>query len=314
MKLAITGAAGFLGREVARQALAEPGITSLVLADRDPAPVNDPRVAVMAGDLRDRALLARVCDADAVIHLAGILGGAAEADPALARAVNVDVPLDMIEAVKGTGVRFVFASSVAVLGAGLPEPVTDAAPARPTMLYGAQKAMIEVALEQATRRGWLDGVSLRPSGIVAREGLDEGLKSAFLSRLFWAVRRGEDICLPVGPEDRSWIASVGVTARNFLHAALTGDPGPTRTMTLPAQAPSFDELVAALQACYPESPARVTYAPEPETQRLFGRFPRLVTEAAEAAGFRRDADLAALVRDAMPQTTQETADEIRHPA
>jgi nucleoside-diphosphate-sugar epimerase len=299
MRICVTGAAGFLGRHVAEALAADSRVTALRLVDHV-APPDLPKAERLSGDLGDPAIRARsVAGADAVIHLAAIPGGAAEADPALARRVNLDATLDLSTELKGTGVRFVFASTVAVLGDDLPATVKDDTPPAPRLLYGAQKAMAEAWLATLARRGELDALALRPAGIVARAGTDTGLKTAFLSRVFHAVRQGEDITLPVAPEGTTWLASVRTVARNFAHAALLPDPGPRRVLTLPALTLRFDALVAALQAEFPGSPARVTYAPDPAIMAAFGRQPPLLTPAAEALGLVRDADARALVRAAI---------------
>jgi hypothetical protein len=57
-------------------------------------------------------------------------------------------------------------------------------------------------------------------------------------------------------------------------------------------------LVDALRKAHPDSPSRVTFAPDPETIRLFGAFPDLRTEAAMQLGFAADADVHQLVRRA----------------
>lgn len=308
MKLAIIGAGGFVGAEVTRQALGDPRITALHLIDRiglgDPDPRARVHTRVFTGDFADPALRTRALDGvDAVICLAAILGGAAERDPALARRVNLDATLDLAEHLRdrAPATRFVFASTVAAYGKPLPDPVTDATPLGPTMVYGAQKVMIEVALSQFAARGWLDAVSLRPAGVMARDGADAALKSAFLSRLFWCVRRGADITLPVPAEGRTWLASVRNVGANFLHAATLPRIGPNRAFTLPALAPRLADLVAALHRRYPDSPARVSYAPDPDTTALFASYPALITRTADALGFTRDADCDALVHDSMGQ-------------
>ncbi|MEC7764075.1 MAG: SDR family oxidoreductase [Pseudomonadota bacterium] len=301
MKVAVIGAGGFVGQRVAARLAADADITSLALVDRVAMPGGD-GVTTYVGDFADAGLREAALDgADAVIVLASILGGAAEADYALARAVNVDATLDLFEYLRDRrpGVRVVFASTIAVYGTPFPEVVTDATPFAPTMIYGAQKLMMEVALSHFTARGWLDGVSLRPSGVMARDGADAALKSAFMSRLFWCVKRGEDITLPVAEDSRSWMASVGNVAANFVQAAKLDQVGPVTAFTLPALALTFGELVAALKARFPDSPSRISFAPDPDTVALFGAYPRLETETADRLGFARDADAKALVDAAL---------------
>ncbi|MBA4353038.1 MAG: NDP-sugar oxidoreductase, partial [Rhodobacter sp.] len=60
----------------------------------------------------------------------------------------------------------------------------------------------------------------------------------------------------------------------------------------------LDALVAALRDMFPDSPAQVSYAPDPAIMAAFGRHPPLLTPAAEALGLRRDADARALVQAA----------------
>lgn len=302
MKVAVIGAGGFVGNRVSELLCAMDNIDRVALVDRVAPRVSHAKADVLDGDFGDPAIRnAALGGVDSVICLAAILGGAAEADYALARRVNVDATLDLIEHLKVTApkTRFVFASTIAAYAKPLPDPVTDATPLGPTMVYGAQKVMMEVALSNFAARGWLDAVSLRPSGVMARDGADAALKTAFMSRLFWCVKRGEDIALPVAEESTTWLTSVDNVARNFIHGALLRDLGSNRAFTLPALSLSFGELVEAIQRRFPESPSRVTFAPNPDIVALFGSYPRLLTETADSLGFTRDADADALVRNAM---------------
>lgn len=302
MKVVVIGAGGFVGQKVARQLAGDRRADAIVLVDRAGVPViDDPRITAISGDIGDAQVQARALDgADAVIHLAAILGGAAERDYALARRVNLDVTLDIAERLRDVNprTRFVFASTIAVYAKPMPDPVTDWTPTGPTMVYGAQKLMIEVALSNFAAKGWLDAVSLRPAGVMARDGADAALKSAFMSRLFWAVKRGEDIVLPVAPDSRTWLTSIGAVAGNFVHAAFAPDLGSNRAFTLPALSLTFAELAAALQRRFPDSRSRISFAPDAELVALFGSYPRLVTKTADALGFARDPDADALVANA----------------
>jgi nucleoside-diphosphate-sugar epimerase len=299
MRLSIIGAGGFLGQRLTALASDDPAITELLLNDVVP-PAAPGNAIVIGGSFAEDEVRARIADADAVVVLASILGGAAEADYDLARKINVDAVLDLFEHLRDhrPGCRVVFASTIAVFG-DMPGPVTDQTAPDPSLTYGAQKLMMETALSHFTKRGWLDGVSLRLAGIMARDGADAALKSAFMSRLFWCVKRGEDIDLPVSEAARTWLTSIDAAARNFLHAVTCPDLGSRRAFTLPALSITFGELVAALRRAFPDSPSRITFTPDAETMRLFGSFPGLETATADGLGFARDADADALVAGAL---------------
>lgn len=134
---------------------------------------------------------------------------------------------------------------------------------------------------------------------MARDGADAALKTGFMSRLFWCVKRGENIVLPVAPESRTWLTSIETVARNFIHAAMLPEIGPDRAFTLPALSLTFAELVAALKRRFPNSSSRIAFAPEPEIVALFGSYPRLETATADHLGFLRDETADVLVERAL---------------
>ena len=284
-RILVTGADGFVGRAVARALPAE----RLRLVDRRPPDVAG--AECLAADLTDKAILPALLDGiGAVIHLAAIPGGASEADPAASRAINLDASLNLIEAASGRA-RFVYASSIAVFGAPLPDKVDDATPLTPAMTYGAHKAMVETALADATRRGDIEGIALRLPGVVARPSTSSGLKSAFLSDLFWAIRDGRPLTLPVGPEATVWIMSAARTAANLVHA-LDVPSGPA--LTLPALRTTIADLVEAVAGG--RRPA-VSYDRDPVLEAQFGNYPPLATPRGDSLGFRHDGDLATLVQN-----------------
>jgi len=302
VNVVVTGAGGFVGRELVRL-LVDGGHT---VTGIDRAAGGVPSAArVVAGDLGDGAVRAEalVRGCDALIHLATVPGGAAEADPAGSRRINIDAMYDLLleAASVNPGLRVVYASSIAVFGDPLPPLIDDATPLSPKMIYGGHKAMMEDAVAMFSNRGMIDGVSVRLPGILARPKGPSGMKSAFMSDLFHALKAGEAFTCPVSAQGRIWAQSVGQCARNFMHA-LTLDAAllpPTRAVTLPALRIAMGDLAAeiARQCAVPAN--LVAYAPDAMLETAFAAQPPLTTPAAEHAGFAHDGDLATLVASAL---------------
>jgi nucleoside-diphosphate-sugar epimerase len=144
MRLAITGGTGFVGSHLLEVALAaDHRITALTRREQ---PVRE-EVTWVRGDLHDRAALERlVRDADAVVHVAGVISGntAAAFDKG-----NVEGTLAMLAAATAGGVRrFVHVSSLAAR-----EPSLS--------LYGGSKARAE----ELVHGSGLDWAIVRPPAV-----------------------------------------------------------------------------------------------------------------------------------------------------
>lgn len=298
MRIIVTGAGGFVGRELITMLRDHEVVGIDHAAGGIP---NLPYVTAIAGDLGDARVLEKAFGkgCDAVMHLATVPGGAAEQDPNNARRVNIDATMALAEAAEKAGdcPRFVFASSIAVFGESLPDYVDDATPLAPRMVYGAHKAMMEQWLATLTRRGELDAISLRPSGVVARPRERSGMKSAFMSNVFHALRAGDDFVMPVSADATSWMTSLACAAGNFVHALqadLAAAPA-SRAMTLPALRVRIGDLVAEIARQTGRSPHIVAYEPDAALETGFGAYPPLATAAADQLGFGKDDALAELV-------------------
>ena len=292
MRIILTGAGGFVGQEVRR-----------CLQDKHEIVAIDHMLlgaAGIEGNLCDPATLEKAFanGCDAVIHLATLPGGAAELDPALAKRVNIDATMALVDAaaLAGSGPRFIFASSIAVFGEPLPALVDDGTVPAPVMIYGAHKAMMESWIETQTRRGAISGLSLRLPGIVARPKGPSGMKSAFMSNVFHAMNAGQPIELPVSPEATMWLMSLRQIAANLVHALNIGATG---TCTLPAIRTSMRDLVQAIALASKSDPALASYSPDMALESGFGRQPPLTTAAAEGLGFAHDGSLEQLVTSAI---------------
>lgn len=302
MRVVVTGAGGFVGREIVQRLLVRGD--QVVGIDTMAGGISS-GAEVVAGDLGDPAVRAAAFAGglDALIHLATVPGGAAEADPVASRRINVDAMYDLLLEVGAIkpGLRVVYASSIAVFGDPLPSFVDDATPLSPKMIYGGHKAMMEDAVAMFSNRGMIDGVTVRLPGILARPKGPSGMKSAFMSNLFHALKAGEEFVCPVSAQGVIWAQSVARCADNFLHA-LTLDSTllpPTRAVTLPAQSIAMGDLAAEIARQCGVDAGLVSYAPDAALEAAFAAQPPLATPAAERAGFAHDGDLATLVASAL---------------
>lgn len=303
MTIIVTGAGGFVGRQLVQRLLA---------AGHSIVGMDTTAGGIPAGA---RAVVGDICSAEvrteafadgcaALVHLATVPGGAAEADPAASRRVNIDAMYDLLDAAKAAGKRprIVYASSIAVFGDPLPaQGVDDQTPLAPRMVYGGHKAMMEVAVAMMHHRGEIEGVSVRLPGILARPKGPSGMKSAFMSDLFHALRAGEPFICPVSAGATIWAQSVSRCADNLLHA-ISMDPSlmpVTRVVTLPAQRITMGDLAAEIARQCGASADLVSYRPDAALEAAFGAHPALSTPAADHAGFAHDGDAANLVANAL---------------
>jgi D-erythronate 2-dehydrogenase len=305
--IVVTGSEGFVGQVLVKRLLADglngQPVTRLSLLDvHFAAPHADARVVQLAGSIADEALRqqAYATSVDAVFHLASIPGGAAEKHYALGRRINLDATLGLLEELRGHAgpPRFVFASTVAVYGEHLPPRVDETTLPNPGLSYGVHKLAGEYLVADASRKGWVQGCSLRLPGVVARPGDGAGMMSAFMSQLFWRLAAGQPITVPVTSEGAAWWISVGACVDNLLFAA-TVDPArlnPRRSYQMPVLRFTVGELVDALCARYGENRrALVSYEPDAFIQKLFANYPPLCTPEAEALGLQHDGDIDTLI-------------------
>ncbi|MFK4751578.1 MULTISPECIES: NAD-dependent epimerase/dehydratase family protein [Oceanospirillaceae] len=318
MHIVITGANGFVGKALAQRlcgmgTLGSRTITRLTLLDLsfDNVLSGDVAVSQRSGSIADQDWLVSQFPAsdtmDVVFHLASIPGGMAETHYELSRAVNLDATQTLLELGQtqqqagGPAPIFVFASSIAIFGT-MDGPVSDDTPARPLMTYGAQKRIGEILLEDFSRRGWVDGRSLRLPGVLARPPANTGQLSAFMSDIIRELAAGRPFVCPTAAAATIWASSLTNVIDNLIHGAVVPAQqlAGQRTFTLPTQVCTMEALAQAVGRVY-QVPAMelVQFSPNKRIETLFGRFPPLLSGHADTAGFKADANLDALVRDAL---------------
>jgi dihydroflavonol-4-reductase len=146
MKVAVTGASGFIGARLAHisrdrglDVAALGRINNAVEARRSEA-LAAAGVTLQDIDLGDAAGLRQALDgADCVFHLAAAQHEANVGEDYFRR-INVDGTRNVLEAALSAGVnRFVHGSTIGVYGSALTGELTEASPTRPDNLYGVTK-------------------------------------------------------------------------------------------------------------------------------------------------------------------------------
>jgi nucleoside-diphosphate-sugar epimerase len=198
MRIAITGASGFVGSYAVRS-LAKAGHTvrGLVRATSRREGIADFVAEWVVGDQADpQVQAALVAGVDAVVHNA-VDWEALSRSPVAHFEKNVLGSLRLLEASRQAGVaQFLFISSGAVYNEILPDRALDENhPAWPGDIYGAYKAAVEPYLKAYHKTYGMNTSSWRP---VAIYGVDPNLKRSQWYELIDAVRRGEPIDAPGG--------------------------------------------------------------------------------------------------------------------
>jgi nucleoside-diphosphate-sugar epimerase len=320
MRVVITGAAGFLGSRLARAILVRGTLTDsrgtarpvreLVLVDiAAAAAYGDQRVRVIEGGLDDRAIVdaAIAPDTDSIFHLAAVVSGQAEADFDIGMRVNVDATRQLLERCRACRAppKFVFASSLAVFGGRLPDPVPDDAPVTPQSSYGTQKAVGELLLNDMSRRGFIDGRALRLPTIVVRPGKPNRAASSFASGIIREPLSGVEAICPVAPGTRMWLQSPAAVVDNLLVGHdVDGARWPTfRAVNVPGISVAVGDMIEALREVAGDAvAARVQWRLDPATDRIVSTWPsRFDARLGPALGMRADADFATVVRTYIAQ-------------
>jgi len=315
MRILITGANGFVGQALSHKLFTQQkaGVSSLhidsatLLDVRFDHPSPKENVKQIVGSIGDHSFLEDALKEpyDLVFHLASIPGGLAERDYDLGRAINVTATLELLELLRrqATPPVVVFASTIGVYGAPLPDFVTDDTPARPNnMSYSAQKMIGEILVDDFSRRGWIDGRSIRLPGIVARPPEPNGAISIFMSDLIRELAAGRSYTCPISAGSTVWLMSARCVADNLLHAALLPQHAVAerRTWLLPVVRTSIGELVQDIARMFgSEVLERIRYEPMDAVENVFGRQPPIDVPASRAAGFVDDGSIEMLIRNAL---------------
>jgi nucleoside-diphosphate-sugar epimerase len=315
MKVFITGGGGFLGYRLAlrlleRKTLAGPDgkpapISQIKLFDAAFPPNPDPRLQCVKGDIAELDVVEAALDRDtaSVFHLAAVVSAHAEAEFDVGYRVNLDGTRNLLEACRDLDMppRLVFASSLAVFGGKLPTVVDDSITPTPQTSYGTQKVIGEYLVSDYSRKGMIDGRSLRLPTIVVRPGKPNLASTSFASGMFREPLNGVVCEVPVEDSIEMWILSPGKVLDDFLHAhdLPASAWGTNRSITLPGITFSVKEGVEALRRIAGAEVAnRVVFKPVERINDMIRTFPaRFRADRGAAMGFKADTDIGGIIKD-----------------
>lgn len=313
MRVVITGGGGFIGQKLAK-VIAQQGalngqrVDKLTLFDinvPDRPESNRIDVDCVAGDIAEpnqvKAIIGTDCDV--IYHLAAVVSGAAEADLDLGMRVNLDGTRNVLEAARHLPrpAMLIYTSSLAAYGGdALPEIVGDNVELNPQNSYGMQKVVGELLINDYSRRGLIDGRSLRLPTVVVRPGKANAAASSFASAVAREPLQGDAYVCPVPVETKMWIASPRAVVKNLQHAAtLSAESlGSNRALGLPGLTVSIEEVLGAMRRVAGDAPVKlVSFEPD---QRIIdivsGWCYAFAPQRAVALGFAQDEGIDSIIR------------------
>lgn len=322
LNVVITGGAGFIGARLASEILARGSltvagspsrpVTRLTLLDQVAPPAlvsKDPRVAVGQGDLvsaLEGAAASPLAEADLVFHLAAAVSADCERDFDLGMRANVTGGQLVLGACRRSGRTpvVVFSSSIAVFGGTdshpLPDVITDSTLPVPQSSYGVQKFIGEQLIADYTRKGFIQGRSVRLMTVTVRPGRPNGAASGFLSGIIREPLAGLPANCPVPPGTAVAVSSPARAVEGLLRAAEAaphewGDP---TAVNLPPVTLTVAEMVQTLErVAGPAASALVRWEPDEAIAAIVRGWPaRFATTRAAALGLRPDDGFEAVVR------------------
>ena len=303
MRILILGAAGMVGRKLVERLVRDnrlgnaAEIAAMTLQDvvAPSSPATSIPVKMVTGDVADPAMIKTlVADKpDVIFHLAAIVSGEAEADFDKGYRINLDGTRYLIDAIRAIGggyrPRLVFTSSIAVFGAPFPDKISDEFLNAPLTSYGTQKAIGELLIADYTRKGLLDGISIRLPTICVRPGAPNKAASGFFSNIIREPLAGKEAVLPVSEDVMHWHASPRSAVGFLIHAGTMdlSTVGPRRALSMPGLAATVAEQIAALERVAGKGVvARIKREADPAIVGIVAGWPRnFATDRARNLGF-----------------------------
>ena len=256
-RILITGGNGFVGQDL---------LEALILSDPDvhvtvtdlvypPIPAAtgpyDRRITSLCADFTTPEGVSNTFTRrfDTVYILHGLMSGGAEANLDLGLKVNVDSVRNVLDYLRKnySGTKVVFTSSCAVYGKE--ELVTEATLPVPQTSYGSEKLIIELLVNDFSRRGLLDGRIVRLPTVIVRPGEPSAAASSFASGIVRESLKGIPNILPVPKSTEMWVCSPRTVVQNLIKIkdVPASAFGASRIVNLPGITVTVQQILDALE-------------------------------------------------------------------
>ncbi len=266
MKVLIIGSAGMIGQKLIQKICSSKTtcdlIKQLILYDIVLTPNQNLNIdtKIMVGDLSEEHQAEKISNLmpDVIFHLASIVSGEAEANFSKGWDSNAKGTWKLIDLLRkkneensGNYIpKIIFTSSIAVFGPPFPLKIDDSFLCSPQTSYGSQKAMLELILNDYTRKGFINAISIRLPTICVRPGKPNLAASSFFSGIIREPISGKEAILPVSKDVRHWHASPRSAAGFLLHAfnIELNLLGTRRAINMPGVSCTVEEQIESLRS------------------------------------------------------------------
>ncbi len=239
-----------------------------------------------------------------VFHLAAILSSACEESPALGFQINVQGTLNVLEAARAVGVKkFIFPSSIATYGGGVPLPVNEDSRQEPSSFYGATKVFCELWGLQYFRKFGLEFRSVRLPSIIGA-GRTDGGASVYASLMIEKPVKGEEYTVYVDEETSIPILYIKDVA-TLLVSLYEASEVKSRIFNVGGITPKAREIALKVKEYVPG--AKLRFEPNPTVVAMVRKWPQADSSKIERElGWSVSHDLDFLVRDFVQEVRSQT--------
>lgn len=305
MATLITGGAGFIGLEVARQLL-EDGESEITVFSRNPSPARlgglADRVTAVAGDVGNFSHVLDVVKStrpEVIYHLGAMLSIPSDADPASAIQTNAMGTFYVLEAARLFDVRqVIFSSSIGSYGYDIEGELTDTTLQRPVLFYGATKAFGEHMGLVFKRKYGLDFRGIRYPSVIGPGVTTPGM-AQYTSWVIEESAKGNPFTIWTTQDTRvpvMYITEAAGATVQLARAPLENIKMINYLVDGNKPTPTAGELADAVRAKIPG--AEIDFKPDPDIPALHGS-QRLIDDSCARAewGWQPTHDLPRMIDD-----------------